>query len=461
MQKEKPTILFCGSSSDEVTGSAYLVKYIDKEILVDYGLRQSSDQEEDYRINSKRNKDIKPKKLDLVVLTHCHADHAGLVPRLYKDGCKAEIIVQKGSKPLLELMWRDSAKINKIEHEKLGHLIIYDEKDVDEALAHIKEIDIHEKYEAIKEPNISVTLYSAQHIVKASQVLLSFGKTKKIGFTGDISDYRNKYWLTSMDYLPSVDVLVGEATYGNTNRNQKEKDRKTDISKLKTAIDYALNKKAKIVIPTFSLNRIQDLMATIYEMYDGKPPIKIYVDSPLGMSISKLWPDLIDKDHELWDNICSSGAFKWVQNYLESKTLMETRDSMLVLAGGGMLQGGRAKAWFEHTVYNKHNHIIFSGYAVPGTLAGQLKQGLVTSIRIGREKVKCRAKVLSLNSFSSHCDNKLLLDYYSTVKYNKICLVHADKEVKLNFAGLLKERLSKENRTSKVIVVNKGTKINV
>lgn len=455
-----PYVEFLGSNASEVTGSANLIRFMNYHILVDYGLRQTSNEQEDYVCNLKRHKDIKPKKLDAIILTHCHIDHCGLIPKLYAEGATCPLYVPQGTKGLLTLMWQDSHKIFVSEHERFNRAPLYEQSAIDLALGYIVEVDLRSK-QYIND-HISFIYYNAQHIVKSRQVYLELNdgnNIKKLGFTGDYSTYKDRYWLNQRDDLPMVDILVGECTYSNSNRTIKERDRRTDVNKLKLAIDYALEHKSKVIIPTFSLNRLQDILAMLYETYGDKLPIRTVVDSPLGKNISAIWNKLIDKDRDLWDRICYCDDIYWIDDFKMSVALDKLQESLLVIAGGGMLSGGRATYWCKHNLSNKYNYIIFSGYNTPESPAGQIRSGKLKSVKIDGVDVRCVAHTLAFNSFSSHADHKHLLEYYTELPYNKICLVHSEQESKAKFATELKESLSKANRSSRVVITNKDSKV--
>ena len=457
---KKPYVEFLGGSATNVTGSAYLIRFLNYHILLEYGLVQSSDDNADYITNSKRHKDIKPKKLDCIILSHCHIDHCGLIPKLYKEGCNAPLFIPKGSKGLLTIQLQDSVKIFSQERERSGRIPLYTQDDVDKTLKHVIEVDFRKPHKI--NDNITLEYYNAQHIVKAAQILLSLNdgvNTKKIGFTGDISCYKDRYYLDNLDPIIKCDILIGESTYGDISRLHKDRDRKVDVDKIRMAITNAKEHRSHIIIPTFSLNRLQDLLAIIYEMNEEDSiDIDIYVDSPLGMTISKDWHKLISKSEDLWNNIVRSNLFKWVHDFEQTERLAKSKKPMLVLAGGGMLSGGKAVYWCRESLSNPYNYIIFSGFATPESIAGQLKSGKLKEIKIDGKKKKNNAKILNLNSLSSHMDYKHLLEYYTNVNYTKICLVHGEETGKNSFAKVLKEELSKLDRTSKVISVNKDTK---
>lgn len=455
-------IEFCGYSSTEVTGSSYLVRFKNYHILVDYGMKQTSNDEADYIANLKRHKSIKPKKLDAIILTHCHIDHSGLIPKLFKEGAKCPIYVPSGSKGLLTLMWQDSAKIFAQDFEKYGRNPLYNQDDIDKALHYVVECDL---YDTITfNDNIKFSYINAQHIVCARQVYLMLNdgvKTYKVGFTGDISDYKYRYWLEDRDNLPTCDIVVGECTYSNSKRIHKTRDRATDLNKIDNAIQYALENKSKVILPTFSLNRLQDVLAMLYEHFDGKSPIKILVDSPLGNSICDIWENLIDRDFDLWKRVYEWDDVYFIEDFKDSQSFSKIKEPILVLAGGGMLSGGRARFWCKECLPYKDNQIIFTGYSTPESPAGQIKHGKLKEIKLDGKLIKVKAKANSLNSLSSHCDYSQLIDYYTTIQYNKLCLVHSNQNDKIEFAENLRKELSKHNRSCKVIATTNNTKVHL
>lgn len=456
---KKPYIEFVGANASEVTGSANLIRYLNYHILVDYGLRQTNNEIEDYTFNLKRHKSIKPKCLDAIFLTHLHIDHCGLVPKLYKEGCSCDLYIPDGTKGLLTVMWQDSLKIFHQDYERFDRKPLYEQCDIDKALFHVKEYRLHEPTRVNE--NISFISLNAQHIVKSRQLYFMFndGVNKKtLGFTGDISDYKDRYWLDTMERLPYCDILVAECTYGNYKRMHKERDRKTDTNKLDTAIKYAKQHGSKVIIPTFSLNRLQDILATLYEMYEGNCPLKIVVDAPLSHKISNLWRELIDKNHDLWDKISRWTRIYWVKDFAQSEAFNRLNQPLIIIAGGGMASGGRSTYWCKERLSDPNSYIVFTGYSTPESPAGQIKNEKTKSVKIDGKTVKNRAKIITLNSFSSHCDFNHLITYYSNAQYNKICLVHAEQDAKNIFAKKLKDELAKNNRTSSVVAVNKNTK---
>lgn len=462
---KNPYLKFIGHNSNDVTGSCILLRFFDKTILIDYGLFQNNDDDLDYKINSTRHKDIKPKQIDAIIITHpSHIDHGGLIPALFKDGANCPVYIPKGIKGIYSLMLQDCVKIFGQDSIKNNRQPIYTQDDVDNMLNHIIECEVHDKTKI--DNNISFTYYKAEHIPKARQVVVELFdgvNIKRVGFTGDISHKPQQYYISEFEPINEhLDVLVGECTYGGGKRMNKIKDRSKDIDKLKMAIDFAIEHKSKILIPTFANSRLQEMLTTIYDMYSGNPPIRVLIYTPLGESISHEWENVIDKNKELWYDIKKWDKKLFIHDFKDIEYFGNSSDyPLLILSSGGFLKSGGAMAWLKYIMPDPKSYMVFCGYATPESNAGKMKSGELKEIKIDKKVVKNKCKILILNSFSSHMDKKQLLDYYTKLSYNKICLVHGNQDDKIGFSKELKKRLSKANKTSKVIATNYETKVNI
>lgn len=257
-------------------------------------------------------------------------------------------------------------------------------------------------------------------------------------------------------------MLVGECTYSGNKRINKPKDREKDKEKLKMAIDYAIQNKSKILIPTFANCRLQEILTTIYDMYNGEPPIKIIIHTPLGESICHEWENIIDKNKDLWNDIKSWEGKLFLQDIRDVDYFgKQKKFPLLILSSGGFLKQGTSMAWIKYILPDPKSYIIFCGYATPESNAGKIKSGELKEMKVDHRIIRNKCKALILNSFSSHMDREQLLGYYTQLQYTKLCLVHSEMDSKITFAEELRKRLSKENRTSKVIATNFETKINI
>lgn len=464
---------FIGQSAYEVTGSAYQIKYNNHCLLLDYGLYQNNLIQEDYKINHEKNKKLKPKEIDYIFISHCNADHFAKLPYLYKNGCTARIFVTDGSTELIKIMLYDSARIMESDSEKLiikynmKAKPLYDSNDIEICLDHIQECEFDKEY--ILDDDLSFKFISARHIVNSSQIRLSLRdgiNTKYIGYTGDIgSPNIPKDYVADLCPLDFCDVVIGECTYSNIKRNHSYKDRIKDIEKIKSVIEQTcIISNHKVLIPCFSLDRLQTMLTVLYKIYgnDKNFKTKIIVDTPLGIKVSKLWSEMIKCDKDLWSSVYNWENIIWSNDYETSKVLQSTKESQIILAASGMMVCGRSVLWAKLLLPNENNHILFCGYSGENTTAYKIKQGKKNKyINIDGQTVRNNCNITILNSFSSHMCNKELKEYYSTIKYNKLFLVHSNYDDKLVFAKEMQEILSKNDRTSKVVVVNKDMSVTI
>ena len=455
----KPYIQFLGNSATDVTGSMHHIRFQKYSILLDCGLIQGHDIATDYRMNRDQIKKIKPNQIDYIVLSHCHIDHSGLIPTLFAKGCHAHIYVPEGSIPFLRLLWYDSMKIMQADCEKLikKHGIkassLYNESDIERALDRCIEVPYHHPRRIA--PNILMVYYPAGHIIHAAQVYLELQEgyvTKRIGYTGDIGGVMPRPYTTPRLTLPFVDLLIGESTYNAKSRINNTRDRANDIEKIKTVVAEA----QKILIPAFSLQRTQELLKVLYDMWrqNELPDIPIYLDSPLAQKICNIWND-DDFDHDIlsWKNL------HFIHDYQDSVALQNRSEHCIILSASGFLNGGRVVGHLKSILPNPQCTVLFVGYSGENNLASQIKSGQKTVVVDGVE-LRNNAKIIDLRSFSSHASREELMDYYSNMcRYNKLCLVHGEFEGKVIFAQELKDTLVSEGKSSRVIAINADSKI--
>lgn len=465
---KKPYIEFIGQSGNDVTGSAYLIKFESEQILVDYGLYQSNNIVDDYKINKTRHKSLKPKQLTAIICTHLHTDHIGKLPELYNLGCTARLYIPIGTTKLLITMLQDSAKIMNLESEKLNVKYgikakpIYNNDDILLMQNFIVECDFSKKHKI--NDFVSFQYYNARHIPKSAQVLIEMNNginIKKVLFTGDLGSPNSPcHYLEDFEEIKDCTCVVGEVTYSDNKRKHSVKDRPKDVDKLHTVISQAIEKKAKVLIPVFSLSRLQMVLTLLYEMYGSNLDIPVIIDTPLGTKINSMWGDLIDKDDELWYKVHSWQNIKIAHEYGDSKYWQDLDAPMIILSSGGMLSAGRAVGWAKKLVNNPRHHICFCGFSGQNTLAHQIKNHKeYPYVNVDGIKLKNRCNVTILNSFSSHMCYEELMEYYTSINYLQLVLTHSEDKSKIKFAEDLRERLSKANKTSKVVCGQKDMKV--
>ena len=450
-----------GEFAEHVTGAAVYLP--DLNILLECGFSQSNSLWRDYKENKAKFK-FSCKELKAVFVSHCHLDHIGRIPLLYKRGCKAPIIVSKGSKAIIKNMLEDSAKILEREallltkqKEKL-YEPIYNLDDVNNALAHVQEYEENIVWAFNEE--IKFRFIPAGHIRYSEQIELFVNVNncqKKLVYTGDLGNYiLPKLFSNQFQPIESCDVLIAETTYGDKNRgNANAKMRKKDIEKLETVIQqFCIENKRRILIPCFALDRTPEMYMVLREILERKGwDIPILIDSPLSVKQFNIYKN---EELILEEELAKSRTYL-CSDYQESAAFQHIEGGMIILSSSGMLNAGRVLQYLPRILPNPRNCIVFCGYATEGTLAYEIKHGNKKVVEIAGKKVKNNAQIVMLNSFSSHMQHDQLLDYYSNIKCNKIYLVHGQQDSKTSFAHELKSLLEKKNKTTQVICVNKGT----
>ena len=454
----KPYVKFISGSATGVTGSAHLVRFKNYGILLDCGLEQGHDIMTDYQANKDFLHKIRVKDIQYIILSHCHVDHSGLIPALFAKGCQAHVYVPTGSIPLLRLLWADSLKIHQSDCLKLqkkhGRKFapFFTEDDIDTALGRCIEIGFNE--ETALNQDVKFEYFSAGHIIYSAQIYLELHQgyqIYRVGYTGDIGGLTPRPFTTPRQSMPFCNLTIGECTYNTPTRPNSVKDRPKDVEKIISVV----NESHKILFPCFSLQRTQELLLNLYMLWEMKdlPDIPVYLDSPLAIKICNMWPDI-----ELWDEVMNWKNLKFISEVTDSKSLQMSNEHCIIISASGFLNGGRVLSHLTTVLPNQNNTIMFIGYAGEQNLASRIKSN-EPFVEVNGVVIENKAKIVELRSFSSHASYEELMDYYTEIPYNKICLVHGEMNGKVEFAKALKDKLASNGKSARVIAVNADTKI--
>lgn len=428
---------FCGAAKN-VTGSRHLLKYNDKQILLDCGLFQGGyGRLEKHQMNCQFLFD--PKKIDAVVLSHAHIDHAGNLPTLVKQGFKGKIHCTKPTIELLQVMLEDSAKIQyqdarylrKRFHEEIKPL--YNKTDVNRTIKQMVGYEYGEKFEV--EPGCQAIFYDAGHVLGSAQVLLTVkeGKTsKRIAFTGDYGR-KNMPILNDPYQIPAADVLITESTYAEHLHDSF----KYVFKEMEWVIKDVVERGGKIIVPGFSLERTQEMIYVLHKLYLDKkiPAIPIFVDSPLSTKISKVFM----KNTKYYDDQSfkdflgrakSPFAFKklkYITSVNDSKKLNYYKGPCIIISASGMCTAGRIIHHLKHNIEDPKNLILIIGFMAKGTLGRRIVEQK-RKVKIMGSYYNLKADVLALNEFSAHGDKLELLNNIKKMKNLKqIFIVHGEE----------------------------------
>ena len=471
--KSKIQINFIGESADDVTGSCIHIKTPNRQILLECGLFQSCGSTlENYKINSKHF-EFKPKEIDYVFVMHCHADHLCLSPKLYGHGCTAQIVAPKGTKPIAEILLKDSAHIMETDALELSNKFkrdyspIYTEDDVDKCLNYYTEYPIEEIIQL--DEYVKFKFIPSGHILNSAQLELWITEgnvTKKIGYTSDLGNIHiKKYYTNRFKPIRKCDVLIGETTYAREERIANQKLRNKDLEKLKAVIEQTcIEDGARVLIPVFANDRCQNMLTYIYDIFGKNEDfdIPVLIDSPMATRVCKAYSELLEGDDiKKWKEVLSWKNIRFVEDSMESKGWRDSNQPVIVLASSGMMVRGRSTGWAHSMLPHTDDRIVFCGFAAQDSLASIIKEGKQKTITVSGHRVKNRCQVTDLHSFSSHMQRDSLLKTYGSTECEKIVLIHGEMDGKILFAKDLQEEISKNNNTSKVVVANKGYKLSL
>ena len=469
--KDRILVKFCGGNAWDVTGSMIYIETPHRKILLECGLWQSTGSTlENWKINTKKF-DFKPSRLDYVFSCDRHVDHTGLIPRLYASGATCPIIAPRGSKPIAEILMRDSAKIIAGDaaslSDKLGreYTPFYLDSDVDTALGHWTEYD--DEVITLDE-FIKFRFTPSGHIPFARQLELWITEgntTKKIVYTSDLGNiHLSKPYTKPFKSIfgQRADVVIAESTYAHEEKIANKKMRKKDLEKLRMVIEQTcVERQRRILIPSFALARTQEIATVLYDLFSKEDfNIPVYIDSPMGQNISRAYCDVLEGEElEKWKSVLVWKNLRFVGDYIESKGLRDSGKPCIVIASSGFMVAGRSVAWCASLLPNTDDRIVTIGYAPPGSMAYTIKQGEQKTISISGKRYANRCQITNLGSFSSHIQRDSIIKEYGKIDAEKLFLVHGNMDGRISVKPEIERELSKNNLSTKVVIAQKNTEV--
>ena len=469
---KRDSILFSGESANDVTGSQYYIQFDKYKCLLECGLHQSSSNSylDSYRINSAKFK-FKPSEINYVFVAHPHIDHCGLIPRLFKEGFKGQIIATKNTAAVMKSLLLNSCYIVQEEARILSkrynrlYVPLYDIDDVYETLKHIT---VYDEYHTIYELNdvIKFQWLDNSHCVGAAQlqlILSSENKLKRILYTSDIGALHTKNHYVTDTEIPSMynDVVIMESTYGNNARNVKA-NREYDVKHLATAINTTIERGGSVILPCFSFSRTQEILTTLYHIYgkDNSFHIPVVVDSMLSSEISKLYCNILSGDDlEEWKEVYEWDNLRFITEKEESQVCLADNSPKVVVSSSGFCTNGRVVNYIKKYLRDSKSMIIFTGFTGDNQsyLSYRIKNYRDQKyISINKERIPNKADCITWSSFSSHANQADLIRYGSSLNTEKLILVHGSDDSKSCLSKKLKEAVSKNDKSYKVISSTKG-----
>ena len=404
--ENKAKITFCGGTGS-VTGANFLLEIDGKKILVDCGLTQGEKLADD--INWEPFP-YDPKEIDILFVTHAHIDHLGRIPKLINEGFRGKIYSTEPTRGFAMPMLEDTAGILG-KNRELGLDEIYSEENIKLALTLWQGFSYHQPIKITE--NVEVVFLDAGHILGSAMVEFIYNG-KKILFTGDLGNSPSPI-LPDTEKITDIDYLIMESVYGDRNHESKDERRKF----LEETIEDNYKRKGTLIIPTFSLERSQELLFELNALVENDriPVMPIFLDSPLAIRLTEVF-----KQYRNYFNETAQKAmihdkylfdFPGLHSTLkseESKMINGVPNPKIVIAGSGMSTGGRVVHHERHYLPDSNNTLLLTGYQSVGTPGRLIEEGLKT-VRITGEDVAVRAHIVKISGYSGHKDSDGLLNF--------------------------------------------------
>jgi len=444
-----------------VTGSNYLIETDHCKFVIECGLFQGN--KAIGRLNFQPFK-FNPKEIDFMLLSHAHIDHSGRIPKLVKEGFEGKIYCTKATYDLCSIMLPDSAYIQEMEtvwdnrkRKRSGKKLrkpLYTVEEAKQSLKHFSAVLYNQSIKVNEE--ITIRFVDAGHILGSAIIELWIsekGKEIKLVFSGDLGR-RNRPILRDLSRVKNADYIIVESTYGNKKHHPSTDDARELIS----IINRSFKNGGNVVIPSFAIERAQDIIYELNKYYDEFIKTKdqdflqvpVYVDSPLTVSATEIFernPDCFDeKTLELikaGDNPLDFHNLIFTQNVEESKKINETPQSKVIISASGMCNAGRIKHHLKHNLWKSESGIVFVGYQAEGTLGRRLKDG-EKSVKLFGEDIQVNAKIYSLDGFSGHADKEGIIWWLKGFQNvpKKIFIVHGEEKAAREISIKIQEELN-------------------
>jgi metallo-beta-lactamase family protein len=431
-----------------VTGSKYLLDVDGTRLLFDCGLFQGL---KELRERNWEAFPVPPESVHAVVLTHAHLDHVGYLPRLVADGFRGRVVCTAGTADLCRLVLPDSGRIQEEDarqanrHRYTKHapaLPLYTESDALRALTLFQPLPYHTRIEVA--PGITIEFVPAGHLLGSSSIRVTLPRGRTILFGGDLGRY-NRPVLPDPENAVAADLALCESTYGD-----RDHERDDEGEALAAVIRDTLGRAGKLIIPSFAIGRVEEVLYWIRRLERERriPAIPVYVDSPMATEalrfyaarVAELDPDMRPAQKDV--SMFATARFQTVSSPQQSKELTASRRSAIVISSSGMATGGRVLHHMAKALPDPKNTVLFVGYQAAGTRGRLLVDG-AREIRIHGQSIPVVARIARIDSMSAHADRGEILRWLGTFPSapQTLYLVHGESGPMDALKSMIEQRL--------------------
>jgi metallo-beta-lactamase family protein len=430
----------------EVTGSCFLLTANDadgreRRLLVDCGMFQGE------RLCGDKNRlpfGFDPAAVDAAFVTHPHADHTGRLPKLIREGFAGPVHMTPPCKALTRIVLEDARHIMTENAEKCGDDVLYGREDVETLDERAEGVEYHRQVEVA--PGITAMFHDAGHVLGSAFVSVE-AEGKRVVFSGDVGNDHVPI-LPDTEPLSSADAVICESTYGHR-VHEPPVER---AAKLRRAVEETVAAGGALLIPSFSIERTQEILYELDLMLRTfHTDVPIFLDSPMAIRATEIYrhfkaylrfdaPMLSEPDRDFF----SFPNLRETLGAEESKAINAVKAPKIIIAGSGMMSGGRIMHHLKRYLPDPKSRVLIVGYQAAGTLGRDIYEG-AKAVRIFGEKVEVRASTSAIGAFSAHADMNKLTRWLRPEDGRipkKIFLVHGDPEAKELFAEHLKKELN-------------------
>jgi metallo-beta-lactamase family protein len=430
-------IYSCHGAAKQVTGSCHLVTCNDRRVLIDCGMFQGSEEVE--RANAEPF-GFDPAGIDVLLLTHAHLDHCGRIPLLVRQGFRGRILTTAATRELARVVMLDAAGLQEEDARRAqranrrGEAATTPLYTLDDALHALDFFgpDVGYNETVHVTGGITARFLDAGHILGSASILLEVddgGLCRSLLFSGDLGN-PGRPLLRDPTPAPPADYVVMECTYGD----RPHRSVPDSVDEMYQAIRDTVNRRGNVVIPTFALERTQEILYYLHRgIRDGAipPHVRVFLDSPMAISATEIFrrhPECFDDgflaELQHGDPFAMPGLH-FTRDTSESMAINNIEDGAVILAGSGMCNGGRVRHHLKHNLWRERCSVVFVGYAAQGTLARRIVDGAGT-VRVFDTEIAVRAQVWTINGFSAHADQPSLLAWLGDAPRRKVLLVHGE-----------------------------------